>query len=453
MTILKEYVLAVTDRQGTYKDAEAYYEGDVAEVFASQRLRSALRSTAGNRSTLNFCRPVVDAVLNRLELGNIQGTTKAATSKIGEIFQNNQLYLDANEIHRRALEFGDCYAIVWPDETGEIEVSYNSPRGMALVYDAESPRKKLYAVKMWNDSAKSSRMNVYFDNRIEKYSVNNASPTEGSNWALIEVVENEFGEVPVFHFRTHRPFGRPEHMDMYDAQDYINKEFIQSMITIDYQGAPQRYALTEAGQSSELDDFNEDDTARENTNGLKNGPGEMWLLNGFKSVGEFKPANPDVFWSPIKDTVRAAASLTNTPLHYFEKTGNVPSGEALRAAEAPLIKKVRNRAASFGQTWREIFIFALKIEGIASDVEVQWKEVESLDETERWDIVLKKRNAGISLQQVMRETGYDAELIEKIVEEAQVERESGQVAGYDRGRTVRTSTTNNATTPVTEDTE
>ena len=128
MTILKEYVLAVTDRQDEYKTAEAFYEGDVAEVFGSQRLRATMRTT-GYQSRLNFCRPVVDAVLNRLEIADIEGTTQEATKKIGQIFEDNQLFLDANEIHRRALEFGDCYAMVWPDEEGNIEISYNSPRG------------------------------------------------------------------------------------------------------------------------------------------------------------------------------------------------------------------------------------------------------------------------------------------------------------------------------------
>jgi hypothetical protein len=139
---------------------------------------------------------------------------------------------------------------------------------------------------------------------------------------------------------------------------------------------------------------------------------------------------------PIKDSVRALASITYTPLHYFERTGNVPSGEALRVAEAPLIKKVQRRKESFGQTWREIFQFILKANGRPGDVEVKWAEVESLDELERLDAALKKRNVGYSVAQVMREAGYDEEVIARVLEEAKAERDTS-LAGYQRAPETR----------------
>jgi hypothetical protein len=449
MTILKEYVLAVTDRQDEYKEAESFYEGEIAEVFSSLALKRLI-GNSGYNSRLNFCRPIVDAVQNRVEISAVVGTNDAANKVIGDTWEKNELILDANEIHKRTLEYGDCYAMVWPDEDGNWEISYNSPRGMALVYDPESPRKKLYAVKMWED-ADGTRLNVYTAEAIVKYRSPHQNVTEGTNWDVIEIVPNEFGQVPVFHFRTSRPFGRPEHRDAYDAQNYINKEFIQSMETIDYQGAPQRYALAVAGASSEMQDFEEGDTDRENMGALKNGPGELWYLNNVNSVGEFKPADPEVFWGPIKNTVRAMASLTATPLHYFEKTGNVPSGEALRVAEAPLIKKVRDRCLSFGQTWREIFMFILRNEGIDSDVEIKWKEVESLDELERLDAALKKRNIGISIKQTLLEMGYDSEVADRIIAENAAEKAAG-IGSYGRAPQARVSTTNNETNAVVDST-
>jgi len=436
MTVLKDYVRSVLDRQSVYIKAEEYYEGDVAERFASAR--NARLFGTDYDSKLNFCRPVVDAVLDRLELKNLKGTTQEATKMVNRVAEHNQLDLEAPEIHRRTLEYGDTFAIVWPNGDGEWDITLNSPRGMALVYDPENPRKKLYAVKMWRVSDSETRMNVFFADRIEKYITPKGDPSEASDWTLIDTVDNEFGEVPVFHFRTSRPFGRPEHADFYDAQDYINKEFVQSMITIDYQGAPQRYALAKAGASSEVDDFNEGDTDRENVNALKNGPGELWYLANVEKVGEFQPADPKVFWEPIKNTIRAGASLTNTPLHYFERTGNVPSGEALRTAEAPLLKKVRARAASFGQTWKEIFAFILKAENINAKVEITWGEMESQDEGARWDVAIKKRNAGVSIAQTLREAGYDEDEIPGILEEARAEREAGLSATYERATRVST---------------
>lgn len=443
--ILKEAVAAVTDRRSDYEEAGAYYEGDVPEVFATAGLRRAMRKT-GYASRLNFCRPVVDAVQNRLEVAAVLATSDTAQTVINDTWEFNELHLDSNEIHRWTLVYGDCYAMVWPDEDGNLEVSYNTPLTTAVVYDPEHPRKKLYAVKLW-ETEDGARLNLYYPDAIYKYSAQGSSITDGTQWSLIDTIDNPFGEVPVFHFRTMRPYGRPEAKDAYDAQNYINKQFIQSMITADYQSAPQRYALSKVENSAEIEDFNEGDTDRENLGALSNGPGELWYLKGVDQVGEFQPADPAVFWAPIKDTVRSMASLTNTPLHYFEKTGNVPSGEALRVAEAPLIKKVADRKASFGQAWRDLFKFVLKVNGIDEDVQVKWTEVESLDELERWDLALKERNAGLSLAQVMRERGYDEEVIARVMDEAKVERDTGMVSGYERAngsadRAVRVQTNN-----------
>lgn len=456
MTILKEQVAAVLDRRAYYEEAEDYYEGNVAETFATAKLRRAFRTT-GDRSRLNFCRSVVDAVSDRLEIASITGDSQRATDVVGKVWQNNELDLEAQEIHRRALTYGDCYVAVWPDEDGELQISYNSPKSMALVYDPENPRKKLYAVKMWVqprvDRPGQTRMNIYTAEKVTKYVCDSDEVTEGSQWFPIGSVDNPWGEVPVFHFRTRRPFGRPEHYDGYDAQNAINKLFITNMFTIDYQGAPQRYALSAIGDS-ELSDFNEGDTDRENVGALKNGPGELWYLKGVTSVGEFKPADPRNFWEPIQSTLRAMASLTGTPLHYFEKNANIPSGNALRTAEGPLLKKVLDREASFGQTWRELFRFVLKIEGVSSDVQVFWKAVESLDELERWDVALKKINSGLSHRQALREGGYSEEAIEQILAERKEELETQgsfyarKDGSLDRKPEVRVNVSQDETQPV-----
>lgn len=450
MTLMKEQVAAVLGRRATYEEAEAYYEGNVAETFATYRLRRAFRTT-GDRSRLNYCRSVVDAVSDRLEIASIRGESERANAVIDRIWKNNELNLESAEIHRNALTFGDCYVAVWPDEDGELQVSYNSPKNMALVYDPENPRKKLYAVKMWleprpDGKAGRTRMNVYTADRITKYVTDSELVTEGSQWTATGSVDNPWGEVPVFHFRTHRPFGRPEHKDAYDAQNSINKLFITNMFTIDYQGAPQRYALSTVGDS-EITDFNEGDTDRENISALRNGPGELWYLKGVNAVGEFKPADPKNFWDPIKATVEAMAALTNTPLHYFQR-GTLPSGNSLRTAEGPLLKKVKDREQSFGQTWRELMRFILKIEGVAGDVQVFWQAIESLDELERWDVALKKINAGLSHRQALREGGYGEDQIEQVMEEREAEAAAGLY--YQRSPQTRVNTSHDENTPLDE---
>ena len=422
---MKKAIDLIRDRRNHYLTAEAYYEGTQAEIFPNERWYSLINNTA-NDFRFNFARTVVDSVLNRLEIANITANTEAANQKIQDVWQMNDLQIDADEIHRRALVFGDCYSIVWTDINGNITVDYNSPLTTIMIYDDENPRIKKFAAKLWqtedpNDHTKKiARLNMYYPTYIEKFEmsgeIQNVVSAAGFN--LIDVVENPWGEVPVFHFRTTKQYGRPEHADAFGPQDAINKLIVTHMNTVDYQGAPQRYALSGGGNSSEFDDFDEDGTAAENLGSLKNGPGELWYLKGVSQVGEFSPADHKVFTEPVKDFVRSMASITNTPLHYFEKTGNVPSGESLRTAEAPLLKKVEDRQITFGSTWSDMFRFILKVDNESEpNVQIDWQAVESMDSLDAWEVAVKKRVVGVTLEQVLIEMGYDPESAREIAQQ------------------------------------
>lgn len=441
---VKDAVAGLLGRRGYYKVALDYYDGNIPETFASAKLKRAFKIT-GDSSRLNFCRPVVNAVNDRLEIASISAQTERANKIISKVWADNELMLEAQEIHRRALVFGDCYAIVWPDpETGDIQIGYNSPTDVVMVYDPENPRKKLFAVKTWMPDDKTLRMDVFTRESISRYQANSTFLTEGLNWTQIDSVDNPFGEIPVFHFRTHRPFGRPEHYDAYDAQNAINKLFVTSMFTVDYQGAPQRYALAQM-DDSQLSEWDEDSSDRQNIESMKSGPGELWYMKGVASVGEFEAADPDTFWKPIHDSINAMSALTGTPLHYFEAT-NLQTGNALRASEAPLLKKVGDRQTSFGATWEEMFRFVLKVEGVSGQPRVYWKVMESLDEVERWDVTLKKINAGLSYRQALIEGGYPEKEVDRIMAERQAEYAAGLY--YQRAPQARQSTTSNETNAV-----
>jgi len=423
MSDIKTALDLIIERREDYKKAEAYYEGNEDEIFASRRWNRLFKKDKVDYQ-FNFVRTVIDSVLNRLEIASVTAPTEEANQKINQYWEQNDLKLDAEEIHRKALVYGDCYAIVWPEEDGTITINYNSPLTTAIIYDPENPRKKSFASKLWQSVNASGQkvinLNLYYADRIEKYSMfgelDNLSA--GSNFMPVEVVPNPWNEIPVFHFRTTKQYGRPEHADAIGPQDAINKLIATHMYTVDYQGAPQRYALSSGGNDAEFEDFNEDSTSRDNLGALQNGPGELWYLKGVNSVGQFAPADPKTFTEPIKDFIRAMASLTSTPLHYFEKTGNIPSGEALRTAEGPLLKKVEDRQYAFGSTWRDLFRFMLKIDGINTDVEVSWEFVETMDSLDAWEVAIKKRLVGVSLEQTLVEMGYDLEIARKIASEA-----------------------------------
>lgn len=330
-----------------------------------------------------------------------------------------------NEIHRNALIYGDAYAIVWPDMNGKMAIDYNSPLSTVIVYDQENPRIKLFAAKMWQYADYNEKivyLNLYFPDRIEKYSgmgeLEYMGSAQGVNFNLYETVANPWGEIPVFHFRTHKPYGRPEHADAFGPQDAINKLISTHMMTVDYQGAPQRYALSSGGTSSEIDDFSEDDTARENIGSLQNGPGQLWYLQGVTTVGQFPAADPDTFTKPVVEFVNQMAAITSTPTHYFMRGQYIPSGQALRVSEAPLAKKVKNRQMSFESSWRDLFSFMMRIEGIQANIDIDWAPIETVDAVDNWDVAVRKKSVGMPLEQILLELDYDPEMAKLISDNA-----------------------------------
>ena len=418
MSDIKLAIDQMLAKKDGYNRAETYYEGVNPEVFLNQRWFRLFRNE-GSDFRFNFSKTVVDSVLNRLEIAQVLASTPQAEEYIDTIWEQTDLKLDINEIHRNALVYGDCYAIVWPDAEGTLAIDYNSPLTTNIVYDPENPRMKKFASKIWQVE-KTIKMNLYYKDRIEKYEAMGELDTlnGGGNFILVDVIVNPWNEIPVFHFRTNKPFGRPEHADAFGPQDAINKLVSTHMYTVDYQGAPQRYALSNGGNSSEFEDFSEDDTSRENLGSLQNGPGQLWYLQGVSAVGQFPAADPDTFLKPISDFVGAMAAITSTPSHYFIKGSYIPSGQALRVAEAPLFKKVLNRQLAFGSAWRDLFKFMFKIEGIPSDVEVKWANPESIDSLDNWDIAVRKKSVGVSLRQILLELGYDPEIADAVVSEA-----------------------------------
>ena len=231
---IKKAIEMITDRRSYYLNAEAYYEGILSEVFPSKRWYNLLSNSekyGGTDFRFNFARTVVDAVLNRLEISNFIVADQSVNERISDIWQMNDMEFDSDEIHRRALVYGNAYAIVWTNNEGEITIDYNSPLTTVVVYDDENPRLKKYAAKLWqtedpNDYTKKiARLNVYYPDRIEKYSMYGEieNVVSEGGFTLIETIENPWGEVPVFHFRTSKQYGRPEHADAMGPQDAINK--------------------------------------------------------------------------------------------------------------------------------------------------------------------------------------------------------------------------------------
>lgn len=455
MGLLELSLAALNKAQPAYVTAGEYYSGEVAEHFASQRLKELL-AKSGERYRINFAATPVDAVTERLEIASFMGEQQYVDSW-QEAFEENEFPLEAPMVHAYAGRYGDAYVIAWLDEEMDTGVSMyvHTPLDVRVFYDPERPRKKSHAVHRWvaagpQETPDGQRpleagklyvfVNLYFPDRIERWvSENPLNQTNGqlqsaTDDALLftklqEDELNEFGFVPVWHFRTDRPYGTPEHKDAFTPQDMVNKTLANLMSSLDFAGYPQRYAVSESANDATGGDFGapadtgggyttttDQPAARAvNPGGFKAGPGETWLVEGAKSVGTFEVMQSENFLGPVNALVKWMGTVTDTPVHLFDLGGNVPSGESIDASTEPLDKKVGNRQASYGATWRDLADGVLEMRGVTAPVgavQVSWSPLERAVTKEHWEVVKLKVEAGVPQREALIQAGYLPEVVD-----------------------------------------
>lgn len=397
---------------------------------------------------------------------------------IEDLWDYNELEEVLPGIFRDTGKYGDSYVMVWPvigdeednsvsrgfdpyesakqletgdtlttdDEIASEVVSTKSIVGVDILpldplttrvfYDVENPRKKTYAIRSWVEGEGNFlviRVNLYYADRIERW-MHKGKPSKRKNaqnkWEPFTqdgnpaVLVNPFGEVPIFHFRTDRTYGRPDHINAYGPQLAINKLVTSHLATVDYQSFPQRYALLDpmADQSglngADSDPFAPEDADNDpddddNQSQLEADPAAVWQFSGMKTVGQFESANADAFLKPFDRYVKALAQATDTPFHYFDRTGErPPSGENIRQVNEFLNKKAGFRQTGYGSEVKKFTTLALTMMG--HDVErinVEWEPLETVNSFVEWQAVNEKIAAGVPEEVALIEAGYRPALV------------------------------------------
>lgn len=466
-----------------YAKAERYYNGDHDLAFATEKFLNTFGALF-REFALNLCPVVCDAVRDKLRVTGFSienagdhaamppgerrgsafpasspmnlggyasdpggtaletllaayGKAKPFRSSSGEaadaarlgartIWMRNRMGTRAGEVHKEAVKAGDAYVILWPDADGRAVIYPNRAGSMTVVTDDDAPGRVLWAAKYWIAPDKHVRLNLFYPDRIEKYSVSPKSkvqsptsdvesPTFGGLSALDfgpwkldgdAVVPNPYGVVPVFHFANNADLGlsgRSELEAAIPVQDGLNKSVLDMLVAMEFSAYRQRWA---AGIEVDID--SEGKPVAPFTAGVEH----LWISeNPNARFGDFDTAELEQFLK-VKDSFRIdIASVTGTPLHYFlQTTGDFPSGESLKKAETRFLAKVRDRQESFGQVWADAMSFALRIEGRDHvSLITEWEDPAPMSERERLENLLLKKQLGLSTEESLIEAGYGAE--------------------------------------------
>lgn len=432
-------VTEILENVEDYQLWEDLYEGDISEIFANPKMGAAF-AEYGDQFRVNLAKIPVNVVADRLEIAAITvPDSEADTAELQEkVWDANELLMRAKTWVRKACMYGDGYLFVTEgDEDGTVEIIFNNPKTTRLIYDEENEAKVKFGIKMWREG-KRFRATLYYTDRTERYVTlsDEAKPKDEKSWGKYLDDDqseddweqpNEYETIQLFHLRNDEPYGYPEHHDALGPQNMINKSRAARAAGVDFQSTPTRWGIKDPGTLGEDEDdgidWAEDDslatrTSKATESKLKSGAGEFWNLEGYKAVGQFDPAQPNVFLDPESHEVRLLSTATSTPLHYFDPDSGKISGESRRAANEPTDKKVGDRQQRFGSTASKALSFALHVvqqpgtpytKENAKKVDVRWKTAGVVGDREGWETIKMKVETGVPLRYALLEAGYTAE--------------------------------------------
>lgn len=405
-------------RRRGYQLACNYYDGDHRVTYDNKRFRSVF-SGLFDTVRANVCQVVVDSLTDRLEVTGFELGAPALNKRAQDLWDTNLMDLVANETHREAFKTGDAYVIVQPGENNEPTFWFNPAEQVAVAYSDTEPGVIVMAAKLWHaDRENVWRLNLYYPDRIEKYVAdakragNGAVPLTddrasywvpytGDSLAPDGVVAWDYGQVPVFHFpnRSLYRYGYSELAEVIPLQDAINKEIGDLLIASEFGAFKQRWIT--GVDTEEL----------ESERGAKLLAGIDRILaitSSEAKLGEFSASDLQQYLGTIDHFMRQAARVSGIPLHFiYETSGDFPSGNALKTAEARFVKKLQDRQTAFGTVWARIVRFGLRLQGeTVDDVEVSWLDTAPLSAKEQLEVLLMKRVLGVPDEQLFQEAGY-----------------------------------------------
>lgn len=400
----------------TYRTYRDYYDGKQPIEFAGEKLQGAFGDHLAEL-TCNRVAPAIDAVADRLYIQGFTSASGAKNTKAEEIWQRNDMDRGHGELHIEALSAGDGYLLVWPDADGQAKMYVQRAEWIAVDFDLEQPGELRVAGKAWRQADKRWRLNLYYRYRLEKYLTRDA--TEGADVPTDTELFDRFAEpgdvvwpipydaawagtVPVFHFATNGrtgEYGKSEVAALISLQDRLNMTLANLAVAEEFQSYRQRWAT---GVQLTLNP-----KTGEPISPFTAGAGQLWAVHDANvKFGDFEASDLEMFGKAAEGHEIRIARTARIPLYHLLQTGAPESGEGLKTAEEPFVKKVIDRMRAFGPVWEAAMGHALKIEGANADVRVNWARAETRNEREFWELAAVKREMGVSPQQILREYGY-----------------------------------------------
>lgn len=371
---------------------------------------------------VNWSALVVDALEERLDIEGFRIGSGDLDEDLREVWQANDLDEGSGEGHIAALVARQAYIMVGPGVDTDIPlVTVEYPDQVAVEVDPAT-RRVVAALKVWapdTENGAKTMATLHVPGRIITYEAGKKVDQQTLGWAKrLEQHQTSplVGVVPMLN-RPRRWTGRSELDAIIPLVDAVNQTATNMLAAIEHHALPRRWAVNVSPQ----------DFVDEHGNQLpawKIATGAIWAIPRADDdtgvlgeqvqprVGQFTAAALDNFHNSIRQLAILASGLYGLPPHYMGyASDNPPSADAIRSAEARLIKRAERRQRTFGGAWERAMRIVLAVMGRdpaeANRLEAVWRDAATPTKASQADAAVKMVQAGIiDAEQAQEDAGY-----------------------------------------------
>lgn len=240
------------------------------------------------------------------------------------------------------------------------------------------------------------------------------------DWKLLDRDEHGLGVVPIVPMVNRARLadwrGRSELDPILPLARAANKLATDMMVAAEFIAVPLRGIFGASPNDFEDQDGNSISPMKALMGRLLTVPDDEKVMRQF----EFASAQLSNFHESINQLARLVASISGLPPHFLGlATDNPPSADAIRSAEARLVKRAERKQRAFGGAYEKAMQIARMLVG---DDDPKWKRLETIWRdastptiAQTADAAVKKYTAGITtLPQTREDLGYTAAQIERM---------------------------------------
>lgn len=420
---------------------------------------------------VNWSALCVDSLEERLDVEGFRiSGTDGLDDDLAQVWQDNDLDEGQGEAHIASLVARQAYVMIGPGVDTDVPlVTVEYPDQVAVEMDPAT-RRVVAALKVWSSDTvvgAQDMATLYLPGRVLTYEYGKKVDETSQGWAKALEQHQTSPLVPVVPMlnRPRRWAGRSELDQMIPLVDAVNQTATNMLAAIEHHSLPRRWAVNVA----ESDFVNADGTPKK---AWEIATGAIWALprvdddtgvlgeQAQPRVGQFSAADLNNFHGSIRQLAVLAASLYGLPPHYMGYASDNPaSADAIRSAEARLVKRAERRQRTFGGAWERAMRVALAVMGRdpseANGLETVWRDAATPTKAAQADAAVKMVQAGIIDDvQAQEDAGYSAEQRQAIADRrgtsgSQLDSIVAGIRGINVGATQTAPPTQPATGPVT----